>query len=599
MLRRISLLLLLPVLFIGESTVAQNETAPTPFKPTVQRAIVPSDIPRTPEGEYEFILKDVQTLPVDQQLTTRYLTFHAVKPQYRFAAMATLRYVLRALSWSYSQAAPVPVAGTEGRIWRINMFDYARDEEDLKHWTTAWEKLTAADPYFLVPWVDVKQAEALKACTGSTGAILRADFFIKFAMLEDDVNTKEVTEGFYSQFLGLPNNEAALFELLDVRLNAIAKRQSDRKAAVLKSGEGSDAIKVAYNNRYVFRVPTILHPHGAHLYFSQDYLASTGKRNVLLDPLNEDKDGGEYIWRMPNGLHGFYLTKRVEKEGKVVFQQTHEAPSDVAHDDNFRGTVKINSCTYCHPHGINTYKDEIAELLKASLPGGKVLLTETKPFKISRTNQLYNVDQMSYVLADRANYDAAILAITGMEPVAFAAAYKQTIDNYDRPVDLSQAAWEFGVAEDKASLYLADHVVSTASGGLLALIKGREIPRDMFEEEFKNGKLQEEIRKSLVRKGGTPIQIEVPAVVEGVAVEVPIINDKQYWVGFKGKTLGQRDAALITKMVTDGEIDRGAWVQEVGAEKPEWKAVSEIFPELFPPKVESDKQKQESKKQEP
>jgi hypothetical protein len=292
---------------------------------------------------------------------------------------------------------------------------------------------------------------------------------------------------------------------------------------------------VAFNNRFVNRAPTVLVPHGGYFYYTQDFLNSRGKNNVLNDPLNNDKDGGEYIFSLPNYLQGYYLTAKKEQNGKVVFEQISEVPIEVASSQFPHRRVKMNTCTHCHANGINTYKDEFQEtLLRLGLPGGAVLLTEQKPDTIIRAKQLFSLDTKGFVKADQLNYTIAIERASGMKPSAFAAAWKRVMVTYEEALTPRRAAWEFGCTD--INLFLADAVVSTTKGSLLALVKATPdhavINRDTFEEEFKNGMLLQQVKANIVAKQGVRVRVVVPSTVQGILTDpVPApTNTSTWWI---------------------------------------------------------------------
>jgi hypothetical protein len=474
-----------------------------------------------PETVYKRVLTHIQALPQSTAYTTRYLSLYAIPPEERKSHIIMTSFVLNSLSWSHQISWPRVVPGSANGLLVFDIVDYARDEDDILRWLEAWEDMTDGDVYFLEPWVDRQDAISATELSNSVGCVLRADWFNFYATLDDDPQTEDQVEGFYSKFLGLPDTESELFKLLDVRLNELADKGSDRSGIVVVSGQDSNSPKVARNNRKVNRYPTTVTPYGGYFYFTQDVINSRGKRQFINDPLSTFKDGGEYIWRLPNGLQGYFLTQRVEKEGNVIFQRVDEVPIEIAVDSNFEhGRVKISSCAVCHPKGINTFKDSWYDLIAARPPGGVVKPVADKVNDLIRLNQLYYADKEAYIAADQMNYQQSLYAATGLKSEEFVKLYKDCLDFYDSPVTPVRAEWEFGVGGDGMAIeeYLADKVVSTTQGSLLLLVKGGSIQRDSFEDEYKNGKLLQEIKQNIIPKGqGNKIDIVVPAAVAGTA----------------------------------------------------------------------------------
>lgn len=496
-----------------------------------------TEAPTPPEWAYPHVIRDLQQMPVSQRILTRYLDLSCVFPSERKNLYAVTSVVLNSLGWSNSITRPEFVPGTNNRIVRLNFAWYSRNTTDILRWFNAWEKMTSFDEYYLEPWVSRQDANAAYQMSGSVGVVMRADFFSFYAMQQDDTSTSEV-EGFYSDFLGLPNTEAGLLSLLKVRLNEIAQLGADRRGLVVRSGANSNAPPVAFNNRKVNRAPTILVPHGGYFYYTQDFLNSRGKRNVLNDPLDNDKDGGEYIFSLPNYLQGYFLTVKQEKvddQGvkKVIFKQVSEVPIALASSTFSHRRVKYNTCTNCHSRGINSYKDVFEEvLLRIGPPGGIVLLTEQKPDTALRARQLFSRDIKGFVNADQLNYSIALERASGMSPEIFSSIWKSVMETYEAPLDPRRAAWEFGTADIET--YLADKVVSTTKGSLLLLIKAKldekVINRDTFEEEYRNGKLLQQIKANVVSKAGVRVRVIVPSTVTGVLTEpIPAPTDQSTW----------------------------------------------------------------------
>lgn len=488
------------------------------------------DPPRAPEAEYTVVLEDIEALPETQRLTTRYLSLYAIPPAERFHHVVVTSFVLNSLSWNNQITIPEVVPGTKGRILRVNWAAYSRGfnfstgkDEDLLRFLESWELMSTGDSFFLEPWVDSQEADQLTAASGSIGAILRADWFNFYVMLDDNPDSKDVIEGFYSIFRGLPDDEAAFFSLLKVRVNEIRELGGERRAGVVISGTDSDARKVGQNNRILVRYPTLMTPYGAYLWHTLDYINSQGKRNILNNPVTDFKDGGEYIFSNPNYLQGYFLTQRQEISKKSVFKRVSEVPIEVATDPHFdHHRVKINSCTVCHVGGINTFKDVFTKQMFAPKgPAGAVLPNALKDIDLDLYKRVYKEDLDVYVKADRINYQMAIERATGLIPEDFVPIYYKTILDYAAPVTAEKAAWEFGVTllendlEKSLEMYLADKVVSTTQGSLMLLVRRGQIQRDTFEEDFKWGKLLQEVKRNVELKGDRPrIYLQVPSEVE-------------------------------------------------------------------------------------
>jgi len=555
------------------------------------------ELPIPIEDSFGVILKDLESVPVNERMFTRYLDMSAVFPNERLRTYIVTSVALNSLSWNQSITLPVIVNCEGKRLIRFNMSWYSNDLKDLKRWFDAWERISSFDGYYLEPWVRSEDAAQLRTMTSSAGAILRADWFCFYSMQEDDLSTSEV-EGFYSSILGLPNSEKELLSLLKVRLDDVAEVGADRRGLVIDSGQDSDAHPVAKNNRKVNRAPTILVPHGGYFYYTQDYINSRGKRNVLNDPLDDDKDGGEYIWSLPNRLQGYYLTakdaKKVHGKSVVNFKQISEVPIGIASSLFSHHRVKYNTCLHCHTYGINQYKDVFQEtLLRLSEPAGVVALTESKHDAIKKAQQLFAADMKGYVRADQINYTMAVQQASGVSPEQLTSMWFDVFETYEAPLTPKRAAWEYGT--NNLEEYLADKVVSSTQGSLLLLVKGEEndrlIRRDTFEEEYKNGKLIQQVKQNITPNNGVPVSMQVPvAVTLTQNVEVPIANT-EWWIAHypsakKAKYVGAWPVGStfsfsdVLKHIKDGSVDSDTYVWLRGSSKT-WVKARVMFPELF------------------
>ncbi len=600
------------------------ETPQIDLKPTVDKKVLLDDLqklrdtlraqaasaaenkPVPLESIYPVMLQDILAHSESDRPFLRYLDLTAVYPSERQDLAACTSFALNSLSWSNSIVVPQIVENSGGRLLRINYAWYCRNATDLANWSAAWEKMTAHDPYYRQPWVPYDYGTAVSVATGSQGCIMRADWFIFYAMKQDNDKTPDQIEGFYSDFLALPNTEAQLLTLLRVRLDEARELGTDRRGLVVKSGTASDAPPVAFNNRRVNRAPAVLTPHGGYFYHTQDYNTSVGNENVFTNPLSDDKDGGEYLWSQPNFLQGYYLTAAALKpdgktpeleNGKPKYVQVSEVPIDIASSKFSHKRVKYDTCTHCHVRGVNTYKDSLEEtLLRLSEPGGAIQLTEAKVGEIMTANQLFAGDVKSFVLADQLNYSMAVQRATGMDVDAFAETWKEQLENYELALSPRKAAWEFGTVDIQS--YLADAVVSTTEGSLLALIKAgvdeQVIHRDTFEDQFQNGKLLHQVKTNVASGVGPTVAVQVPAtvVVETppiVEASTPAPDAKWYIRSFPtARKLNQfhkwphvhpMSTDEIIELIKSGKVDAITEVLQVG--NPGWFAASRVFPNHF------------------
>ena len=100
----------------------------------------------------------------------------------------------------------------------------------------------------------------------------------------------------YEDFLQLPFTVAELEKDLGVDSEADLADRTAPRAGMTVSG-------VSRNNRVVER-----HAGRTGMYWkSFDFRTSKGPENVLKDPITFKESGGEMIFRLPNGLQGYYV----------------------------------------------------------------------------------------------------------------------------------------------------------------------------------------------------------------------------------------------------------------------------------------------------
>jgi hypothetical protein len=95
-----------------------------------------------------------------------------------------------------------------------------------------------------------------------------------------------------------------------------------------------------------------------------------------VDPLNLHPDGGEVIFTLPNGLHGYFI---IDSKGRRI----DDAPVAIVRDRvNTEDPVVHNgrSCIGCHTQGFKAFRDEIGDALQARVD---------TTFDLSRAESLY------------------------------------------------------------------------------------------------------------------------------------------------------------------------------------------------------------------
>src|SRR5204863_6030989 len=114
---------------------------------------------------------------------------------------------------------------------------------------------------------------------------------------------------------------------------------------------------VSRNTRAMERHSTV---YGAY-WKSFDFAGNNPGQNIFRDPLDLRADGGEIIFNLPNGLQAYFIADRQRK-------RIDAAPVNIVRDrTNPDDPVVRNgrSCMGCHVRGMNVFRDEISQTLRA------------------------------------------------------------------------------------------------------------------------------------------------------------------------------------------------------------------------------------------
>jgi tRNA A-37 threonylcarbamoyl transferase component Bud32 len=243
---------------------------------------------------------------------------------YRFG----LAKLVNNLSWRPRVVVPEPI-DPQRTVFRIDLRDLQWDER-------VWERIVKAYPYRVSR--DDDDARFCQQATACRLPHLRADWFVHAASRPP----------LYHEVLQLPATAGELEEKL--RVDVARDVRQGRAARAGFNGSG-----VSNNNRLIERHES---SHGAY-WRSYDFAAPSGDdgRNLFQHPLGPGPvpegsafrpDGGEIIFSLPNGLHGYML---VNGAGERI----ERAPTAIVKDRRQRdGAAVINgiSCMSCHSRGL-------------------------------------------------------------------------------------------------------------------------------------------------------------------------------------------------------------------------------------------------------
>ena len=410
---------------------------------------------------------DLRTVPPRQRRFIRYLTLthlaNAARPEAELrGGRQALARVINSLSW-HPRITPPRAADPGQTVYRIDLRDY--------RWQArTWERLVAAYPY-RAPATD---AEA-RFCADATGCAdfhLRGDWFVANA----------ARGKLYYDLLDMPATDRALERVLQVDVARDRREETLVRAGFNDSG-------VSKNNRVIERHDAAF---GAY-WRSYDFKDNTSRQNIFENPLGPAAGrasfrpaGGEVIFSLPNGLHGYLL---VDADGRRV----EKAPGDIVSDPRRPDRqVEVGvSCMACHARGLLPKDDQVRAHVEKNSTAFTRVDAET-------VKALYPPAATLRRVIERDN-KRFLEALTAAGAAGEAEAVPTVTQRYEGTVDLAGAAAEAGVTPRVLARQLDRSGLKRRLGPLQA--KGGTVQRQVFEELF--ARLVRELRPDLETIRGT------------------------------------------------------------------------------------------------
>lgn len=347
------------------AAIPATETTPkaSPEAPASVPPAAPTSRSTLPmRDELKAIAKDLRASDAGLRRFARYLTLANLanlrgsdgQPVESDGQLEIYRAALGKLLNSLSRGGRIvpPRAIDEGRlILRLDLRDYGWTVDD-------WEHIVVRGYPYGLRGIDAPSENEIADLSGSRSAWVRADWFA-FAASQPPL---------YHDLLHLPKTEQELEHQLQVDTLANLRKGEALRAGFRLSG-------VSQGNRLIER-----HEAGNGMYWkSYDFtpLVREGGHDLFRSPLgpvgagltkNPDRefvhDGGEMIFRLSNGLHGYYLAT---SDGKRL----DRGPTEIVQDRKRRDGSILNgvSCMACHDRGmksgkVDSFGKETAELIR-------------------------------------------------------------------------------------------------------------------------------------------------------------------------------------------------------------------------------------------
>ena len=227
---------------------------------------------------------------------------------------------------------------------------------------------------------------------------------------------------------------------------------------------------------------------------SYDFGGQAANQNLYETPLGPDvdglfsqafelfeHDGGEVIFSLPNGMHGYYLATADGKRLQV-------GPSNIVHDASRTDRVIVNglSCISCHSSGIQHRLDNVKDRVvgRGGAKFSRQLRRELEDYHIPN-EELANIfasDEKAFLQALEKIGAAKrlegiltpILNSEGIEPIRYLS------DWYEEGLDATQVASEFGLSYNA----FASEAVGNEAARYVQASACDKFPRESFERDF-------------------------------------------------------------------------------------------------------------------
>jgi WD40 repeat protein/mono/diheme cytochrome c family protein len=419
------------------------------------------------------VLADLETIDRRARRFQRYFTLnHLHNAGLSDEELQTYRNALsklvNSLSWNprITQPVAVDVAKT---VLRIDLRWYQWD-------ATLWNRILQEYPYGILD--DTIAARAVSVSTAAKLPIIRGDWFVGTASRAP----------LYYDILQIPSNLADLER--QIRVDAVLNIQQERVIRVGFNGSGisrfnrvlerHDSAQGMYWRTYDFDEPP------ASLTERVNGNLLPDRRNIFAFPLGPNlvenpfqHAGGEAIFALPNGLHGYILAKsdntRLDK-GPIAIVSDPKRPD--------RAVEAGVSCMGCHTTGILPKADQIREHL------GK----NPKAFKKSDAELILSLyvpkEKSLEVMQEDGKKYAETVAKTGAKVSKFEAVSTITL-KYEADMDLPLAAGEVGLTPEQFRERITSSETLTKHVGALRA-PGGTVSRQIWVQAF--GDIVRELR---------------------------------------------------------------------------------------------------------
>lgn len=387
--------------------------------------------------------------PFARYFTTTHLYNAGEGPEALRAYRVALSKLVNSLSWGFQIINPEPVDAAE-TVFYIDLRNYEWDTRN------AWTQIENAYPYTIAFDVETQGSRLLKYTYLQSEMqcdvpFVYVDWFLATASLPP----------LYHDILALPETERELERELGIDV----ERNLRSAPGVRVWRAGTNDSGVSNHNRVVERHTS---RYGAY-WKSHDFAGSAGVQNIFTHPLSFERDGGEVIFNLPNGLQGYYVADGFGNRIDV-------APTDIVSNPAASDPAVRNglSCIGCHTEGMKDFEDGVRSVVEQ---------TANPTFDKDHALRLY-VEQSvmdNLLVQDTSRYRLALEAtggvFGGIEPV------HRFFEAYQGPLNAEQAAAALGLEPE---MFLAEirEKSSLQRLGLAGLVGDGNVKRDAWTDAF-------------------------------------------------------------------------------------------------------------------
>ena len=387
--------------------------------------------------------------PFVRYFTTTHLYNAGESPEALGAYHVALSKLVNSLSWGSDIINPHPIDAAE-TIFYIDLRNYEWDIRD------AWTQIEEIYPYTIEFNVAThvglhEKLTNLRQEMACEVPFVYADWFLATASLPP----------LYHDILALPATERELERELGIDVERNLRTAPGNR--VWRAGTNNSGVST--NNRVVERHRS---PHGAY-WKSHDFASSVDAKNIFTHPLFFERDGGEVIFNLPNGLQAYYISDALGN--RIDVAPTEIVSNPAASDPAVRNGI---SCIGCHTEGMKTFEDEVRSVIQQ---------TVNPSYDKAQALRLYaektEIDRL--VREDTQRYRDALEetggVFGGIEPV------HRFYEAFQDALDAAHAAAAIGL-ETEAFRQRISQESSLQNLGLTGLLSGGNVKRDVWTSNF-------------------------------------------------------------------------------------------------------------------